>query len=152
CSPVVALQSLSDLSLLPERTYLPSGEKATDTTLSECPVQRISSRPNSTSQTRTVRSAPPETMRSPVGEKLACAIRCVWPTNRRGWRRGARPERCSTPPPPAETTSLPSGEVARQVTGPGCSAKRRRCSLLSGSQRRTPSSSPPVSTSLASGV
>src|SRR5262245_32704896 len=89
--PVLASQSFSVLSQLPERARVPSGENATDLTSLECPLKVRRSRPVATSQSFSVLSQLPERTRVPSGENATdsthpvCAIFGTISILRRSW-------------------------------------------------------------------
>ena len=64
----------------PETSVWPSGLNASENTYQECPGNRTSSSPVATSQTRMLRSCPPEAIRVPSGWKTADRTSRPWPT------------------------------------------------------------------------
>src|SRR3989338_3290232 len=70
CSPVETFHILVEASCPPDSTYFPSGEKVTDSTGRECPVNVLISCPVEISHSLIVSSQPPDNAYLPSGEKV----------------------------------------------------------------------------------
>lgn len=88
CLPENGHQILITLSLPPEATFFPSGEKATNSTQSACPVQVKTGVCVCMSHIRTVLSPEPEASRVPSGLKLTHNTASECPDNGLGARYG----------------------------------------------------------------
>lgn len=113
--PVATSQSLIVPSTLPEARILPSGENATVTTESECPVRMRSTRPLITSQSITLRSELPEASVRPSGVNLTEKTSPECPLKVCNLRHSTSQNLTVLSLPP-EATKRPSGENAMELT------------------------------------
>src|SRR5204862_3358346 len=114
--------------------WLPSDAMATDHTSRVCPARARSSRPDSTSQSRTILSPPTETRSRPSGVNAACDTWLVWPVSVRNSRPLSRSQSLTVRSALADANRLPSGEKTTWETVPSWPESVRFPSARSPSQ------------------